>query len=210
MRKVIIMVTCFIFAFVCYAQQLAITETGEEVILYDDGTWEYVNESEQTDSEITMNPKEFVKSDNSTFLLKSKKINVGFWINPDKWTFKKAVGNPAAEYELQLKDHDLYGMVIAEKIEIPLTSLKAIAIQNGKAAAPDIHVVKEEYRMVNGLKVLFLQLNGTIQGLKFTYYGYYYSNSNGTLQFLTYTSQNLLQDYLEDIEELLNGLVEVE
>lgn len=80
---------------------------------------------------------------------------------------------------------------------------------NGRESAPDLKVIQEEYRMVNGQKVLFLQLNGTLQGIKFTYYGYYYSNSSGTVQFITYTSQSLLEAYKEDCEKILNGFVKL-
>jgi hypothetical protein len=52
-------------------------------------------------------------------------------------------------------------------------------------------------------------MDGTMKGIKFTYFGYYYSNAEGTVQFITYTSQNLLDKYKESIEELLNGLVEI-
>jgi len=48
-------------------------------------------------------------------------------------------------------------MIITEKVEIPLKSLKNIALVNVKSVAPDVSVVMEEYRNVNGLKVLCLQ-----------------------------------------------------
>lgn len=72
----------------------------------------------------------------------------------------------------------------------------------------DLKIVKEEYRTVNGIKVLLFQMNGTTQGIKFSYYGYYYSNENGSVQFITYASQKLIQTYFEECETLLNGLVE--
>ena len=190
------------------AQQKAVTETGDEVILYDDGTWVYQNDESIEEKEIPTNPKKFKKDDKSSFLLKSNKFNIGVWLNPKVWSFEKASDNDEAEYELQLKEGDLYGMMITEKVEIPLKTLKSIAIENGRAAAPDLKVVKEEYRTVNGLNVLFLQMNGTIQGIKFSYYGYYFSNANGTIQFITYTSQNLMKSYQDECEKLLNGLVE--
>lgn len=207
--KKITLLFCLLSIAVVKAQQNAITETGDEVILFGDGTWKYLNEEELMYTEIETNPNTFMKDDNSIFLLKSNKLNVGFWINPKIWSFKKSTDNPEAEYELQLKGGDLYGMVIAEKIEVPLNTLKSIALENGQAAAPDLKIVKEEYRTVNGLNILLLQMNGTLQGIKFSYYGYYYSNANGTVQFITYTSQNLLTDYLEECERLLNGLVEI-
>jgi hypothetical protein len=125
------------------------------------------------------------------------------------WTFKKGNEKDAAEYKLQLKAGDLYGMIISEKVEIPLETLKSIALNNGRKAAPDLKITKEEYRIVNGLKVLLLQMNGTMEGIKFSYYGYYFSNTNGTVQFVTYTSTNLIASYLPKIEVLLNGIVEL-
>ncbi len=193
-----------------YGQKKSVTETGEVVILYDDGTWKYSNDSVKKDVEISTNPKLFKKSNNSTFLLKSTKLNIGIWINPQKWSFKKTAEDEDGEYELTLKGKDLYGMIISENIEIPLESLKSIALDNAKDAAPDIRVVKEEYRMVNNNKIFFMQMNGTMQGIKFTYYGYYFSNEKGSLQFITYTAQSLFDRYVGEMEDLLNGLVQLE
>lgn len=100
-------------------------------------------------------------------------------------------------------------MLISEKIQIPIETLKGIAYENAKNAAPDIKIIKEEYRTVNSIKVLMMQMSGTIQGIKFIYFGYYYSNTNGTIQFITYTSENLFKTYFDDIELFLNGLVEI-
>ena len=191
------------------AQEKAITETGEIIIIYKDGTWKYQDKKDSVVSVITTNTKKFKKDKKSTFLLKSKKVNLGFWMNPKKWNFKKATDNTEAEYELQLKGGDLYAVIITEKVEIPLKTLKNIALENAKSVAPDIKIIKEEYRIVNGKKVLLLQMNGTMQGIKFSYFGYYYSNKNGTVQFLTYTSQNLLDSYKKDCELILNGIVEI-
>ncbi|MEM9675033.1 MAG: hypothetical protein AAF992_20740 [Bacteroidota bacterium] len=193
-----------------FGQQKAITDTGVEVILFDDNTWQYQNEEEDKPTEIPTNDKEFTKDEKATFLLKSSKLNVGFWIDPKEWSFTKAKDNPDAEYELSRKNEDLLAMILTEKIEIPLKTLKTIAVDNAKAFALDATIIKEEYRTVNGLKVLMLQINGSMQGIKFSYYGYYFTSSNGTVQFITYTAQNLLDEYVEDCEKLLNGLVEIQ
>jgi len=209
MRTLLLLSAFLLFSTTSYCQIKAITDSGEEVFLYDDGSWKYTHVSEKILNEIKTNPKKFNKSDHATFLVKSKKFNIGFWLDPKKWKFEKAIHNPDAEYELELKGDDLYGMIISEKVEIPLDVLKEVALDNGRATAPDLHIVQQEYRVVNGLKVLLLQMNGSLQGIKFSYYGYYFSNPNGTVQFITYTSQNLLNNYREEIEELLNGLVEL-
>lgn len=208
MKKLTLVWICLLTVSLTQAQQKAVTETGEEVILYDDGTWQYQNEDLMLEKEISTNPNKFVKDEKSTFLLKSKNLNVSFYLNPKTWSFKKPVDNPDAEYELQLKGEDLYGLIISEKVEIPYEALRSIAVENAKSIAPDLRIVKEEYRTVNGLKILLIQMNGTMQGIKISYYGYYYSNPKGTVQFLTYTSQNLLDSYMPEIENLLNGIVQ--
>ena len=63
---------------------------------------------------------------------------MNFWLNPKLWSFGKAKNNPAAEYELQLKGKDLYAMIICEKVEIPLVSLKRLAYENARLNAPDL------------------------------------------------------------------------
>ncbi|MEX1189297.1 MAG: hypothetical protein WED33_08565 [Bacteroidia bacterium] len=194
-----------------FAQQNAITDTGEEVILFKDGTWVYVEEQEViTLDEIEENPLKFKQPKESSFLLKSQRVDVGFWIDPKLWKFKKSEEDADAEYLLQLKDGDLYAMIISEKVEIPLDALMGIALENARNAAPDIKIVRKEFRNVNGLKVLLLQMDGTLQGIKFSYYGYYYSFEGGTVQFISYTSQNLLEEYLSTCEDLLNGIFKID
>lgn len=188
-----------------YAQKQAVTENGEEVILNTDGTWEYKNESDEVVIDIVTNPNPFTKTENASFLLKSTKLDIGVWLDPKKWAFNKAEENPDAEYELQLRGEDLYAMILTEKVEMPMETLRNIAVNNGKEVSPDLQVVKEEYRTVNEVKVLLLEMDGSMQGIKFTYYGYYFSNDSGTVQFITYTSQKLMDEYQAQCEELLNG-----
>jgi len=210
MKKVLLLSLLSLLLSSIHAQIKAITETGDEVVLYNDGTWVYLGDEDTEPSIIPLNPEPFQKPATASFLLKSSRTPVGFWLDPKKWSFEKGEINADAEYQLQLRNGDLYGMVITEKVPIPIETLKIVALNNGRAVAPDLTIVKEEYRTVNDLRVLFLQMDGTIQGIEFSYYGYYYSDDHGSLQFLTYTSQNLLDEYRDTCDDLLNGLVVVE
>jgi len=67
------------------------------------------------------------------------------------------------------------------------------------------HGLKKEYRIVNGNKVIYMEMIGTIQSVKFKYLGYYYSNSSGSTQYLANTSTNLVDKYKTDINNFLNG-----
>lgn len=210
MKKLVITVIAILFSNVLFSQIKAITETGDEVILYKNGSWVYVDGSKAEAKELAVNKTKFKKDDLSTFLVKSNKINIGIWINPKEWSFSKEGNNEDSEYTFQKRDNDLYALFISEKISIPLESLKDIAVENAKKAAPDARIIFEEMRNVNGNNVLMLKISATIQGIKILYTGYYYSNTNGTIQLITYTSDNLAAAYTTDIETFLNGLTELQ
>ena len=191
------------------AQIKAVTEDGKIVILNMNGTWKFQDEESNEITEIPMSNIRYTKDTKANFLLKSKKTNFGFWINPQKWTITPSTKEEATEYGLRLKDEDLFALILTEKIEVPLETLKNIALKNAKEAAPDATIAKEEYRVVNGKKVLMLTITRNIQGINFIYFGYYYSSKSGTVQFLTYPAQNMYDGYLSECETLLNGLVDI-
>ncbi len=208
MLKKLIFLGALSFTVLTNAQINAVTENGDEVILYKNNTWKYSNDSLNVAVKILKNEKLFTKSEKSSFLVKSSKTNIGFWINPKNWSFSKADADSPSEFSFKHKKLDIYGMLIAEKTEIPVESLIDIAYENALEAAPDIKIVEKEYRNVNGLEVIMMKMKGTIQGIKFIYFGYYYSSTEGAFQFLTYTSQNLFKDYENDMLNLLNGFTE--
>ncbi|SFS98206.1 hypothetical protein [Mucilaginibacter polytrichastri] len=55
--------------------------------------------------------------------------------------------------------------------------------------------------------MLYLEMSGTIQGIKIKYLGYYYSDQKGTVQLLAYTSAMLYKEARAEMETFLNGLV---
>jgi hypothetical protein len=201
---IILMIPTFL-----YPQINAVTETGDPVFLYSDGTWKYVNDSINHSSEIIVNSEKFLKDKELTFMVKSNKINIGVWVNPKKWSFTKGSSDESAEFKFENKNDDLYGMLISEKTQIPVETLKTIALENAKNAAPDVRIIKEEYRTVNGITALMMQMSATIQGIRFIYFGYYYSNANGSIQLISWTGENIFQSSSAELEEFLNGLVEL-
>lgn len=124
-------------------------------------------------------------------------------INPTKW--KETKSTEAAKRTFEHINGDGYAMIISERIAIPMDKLREIAVANARETAPDLKVVEEQRRLVNGTDVLMLRLEGTVTGVPFTYLGYYYGGSAGTIQVITYTGRNLFDEYRKDFEEFLNG-----
>lgn len=205
MKLFIALLLCF-FTFNVIAAQKAVTEEGDIVILEDDGTWLYENNKASSEVEIITNPAVFNKPENTNFVLKSKKNSSSFALNTKEWTFIKSTGDDAAiEYSLNLKAGDLYAMAITERIQIDPENLVKIAFENAKEAATNAKIVKKEYRVVNGIKIIYMEIVGTLQGVEFKYLGYYFSDSTGSTQFVVYTGISLVNKYKIEIDNILNG-----
>lgn len=203
MLRVLIVICILFVTTTAFAGQKAITDTGAEVILNDNGTWQY--KKDKAGSRIDTNQRNFTKPIDANFLLKSTRNNAAFWINTNKWQFSKSADS-TSEYEFQLKDKDLYGMAVNEGVEIPIESLAEIAFGNVRDVAPDAKILKKEYRIVNGKRVIYMETSGTIQGIKCIYLGYYYSDKAGSTQYIAYTASNLVNKFEPEIADFLNGL----
>lgn len=191
--------------YVAFADRQAVTDEGDIVILKDDGTWEFADSTIVESIDIDVNPTPYEKSETAKFKLKSVKTNSEVWIDAKKWSFAKGASDEDAEYNFQIKGGDVYGQLISEQIELDIVTLTTAALDNARSASPGMKMTALEYRTVNETKVLFMKMEGAIQGTNYTFAGYYYSNSSGSTQFLTYTGANLYDRYSEDIEMFLNG-----
>jgi len=187
----------------CQSAIRARTETGEEVLLFSDGTWKHVQEGNGKPSQVVT----YSKPASAQKLFKMKRGDFGVWVDESVWQGSKPKPGEAAEVEF---DHAYGGgsaLAIVERIPMPMDALRDIAIKNMEAVATsDVKVVREEYRIVNGRRVLCLVVETAVQRIPVVYYAYYYSGQAGTIQLLTWTGQSLFERYQQDLLDFLNGL----
>lgn len=181
----------------------ATTNDGKAVTLMDDGTWIFT----ETGPGGSPSSGQYEKPASATRLVRGKRGNFGIWLNSSKWRMQKKKNNADAMFEFQHINGDAYVMVIAERISMPLDVLKKVAINNVKSVGRNVRVVSEEKRIVNGNEVLMLKIQAVIQSIPFVYYNYYYAGKAGSIQGITYTGTNLFDEYKNDFDDLLNGLV---
>lgn len=206
-KQLAILLLCLLFFGIpqTFSQEIKATTTdGKDVILNPDGTWFYPEESAASSTTGSGLPQ-FFKPKSASVLLKGKRVKYGLWYDSRKWIVDQDIDNGSAEYELTHVEGDRYIVIIPERIQIPLETLRLAAIANAKKIAPDTQVSFEEKRIVNDRKILYLKLNATIQGIPVAYNNYYYSGKAGAVQVMAYTGQNLLDDYQADLMDLLNG-----
>jgi hypothetical protein len=186
------------------ADQTALTDKGEIVILKSNGMWSYKESTPKKKSVIPLNKKKFTKGKNAAFTLKSNVTNSQFSFDPKLWSFKKE-SESGHEYSFELRGEDLYGMAITEAISFPVENLSELALQNAQDADPNAEVIFKEYRIVNDYKVIYMEILGTIEGTNFIYKGYYFSNDSGSTQLVIYTTPNLAHKYVHEYSDFLNG-----
>ena len=174
------------------------TETGKDVILLADGTWKYVIEDTPPSTAVANKPA------GSASIFKAPNGGFGIWYDDSKWIMEPKSEHGTAEFKL--KRGDAYVIVLIEELNVPLATLREVALENAKAAAPDVKVIFEETRTVNKKDVLCMKFEGTVKGISLTYYGYYYGGKQGSIQLLTFTGRDLFQKYEKDMTDFLNGL----
>jgi hypothetical protein len=194
----LVLAASFLLAARLPAQERATTANGKVVLLYSDGTWKY---APQLDSSVVGR----TRSAEATAKVDLAHGKAALYFDPNKWKVTKS--DEPSRTTLAHTNGDGYAMILAERLQVPLDQLRQIALDNARSVAPDTKVVAEQPRRVNGIDVLSLQMTGTIQGIHFTYLGYYYTGKEGAIQILTYTAANLFEEYRADFEELLEGFV---
>lgn len=212
MKKLIILTALF-FCFEASAQIKAVTDDGKEVILLDNKTWRFVNESDEKALEtIATNENTFQKDKNSTFLIKSKKIDAGIYINPKIWKTTNLLKNPYLEYTfISEANEQLIGMFVTEKIEIQtLKNLKDLQISLLEKRADYFRLEEAEYRTLNDLDVLYLRYIANTKGIDFEYEGYYYLTDEGYCAVSCYTTQKQFEKLKPIMDVFINGLVKTE
>ena len=177
------------------------TEAGKEVILYPDGTWKYAGESEAK-AKVPADPK---KQFGSKTLFKPDRGSFGIWYDQTKWQMSPKSTEPG-RWQFNLRRGDGYAIAIVEELPIPIASLRKIALENAKEASPDARIIAEESKLINGKEILCLTINGTVEQIPFTFYGYYYGGKQGTIQLLTFTGEALFEKYKPEFLDFLSGL----
>jgi hypothetical protein len=184
-----------------------VTDKGDEVLLEDDGTWHYVKvPAEVTAAQVATNDTRFTRARDAAFPVRSTRNDAVVYMNPKQWSFTKAKATGDIEYTFRNTEGDVYAALTTERISAPLEKLGDVILGNVRQAAPDAEVVMKEYRVVNDRKLLYMRMTATIQGMKFVYMGYYFSDDSGTTQLVAWTSRNLAQTNAPRIEAFLNGL----
>lgn len=195
------------------AQIEAYTSSGDTVLLFDDGKWDYKNnlseasiEAHTADTLPALNPEKFYKPKAAKAVAKGRR---GYEIvyAASKWDREIKKIQSGSDMEFHSKNSEGFVLTIFESVEIPLTTLRDVAINNARSVASDFEMIEQEMRTINDHPMLYLRFNATIRGIKFSYMGYYASFPEGSLQVLTFSYQNIFESLKPAFLDFLNGII---
>lgn len=182
------------------------TRDGREVLLKEDGTWEFAPEKSGSGeaSEITGT---VTKPEKAVLAHKGRLGTMSLWLVPGKWRKLPKPTNVDAEVQYQYIGQDLSAVVIHEDLEIGLEELADLAIGNFEGALTDIEVVLHEHRLVNGREMIAVRAIGKIGKAELMVCAHYASGDFGSIQVFIMVPRKRFEKYETDIEAFLAGMV---
>ena len=95
----------------------------------------------------------------------------------------------------------------AQEAEQTPRDVRAYVLEQAKQAAPDVKLVAEEKKKVNGVPVLSVRLEGTTaDGVRAVFYGYFFHRPGVFIQAVTVTPKEHFAAVSADLTEFLDGL----
>lgn len=222
LRKILrlgLVILLFLLAVNTDGQVRAVTEYGDSIYVYDDGTWsfEFIEIQEQEEDlryldevlDIDTLSTHFVFSASADKEVENKNGQFKLKYNSSYWN-RKPPGkiNSEASFAFESKNEDIWGIVIDEESTFDKDVLYKIAKKMMEANTGAVtKIIKTELRNVNGAEVLRGVTSANISGLKFIFDSYYFSNELGSIQFVVWTNEALWSKKEKEIESFLNGLI---
>jgi hypothetical protein len=134
---------------------------------------------------------------------------VGMWIDGGRWLLDPKDPTVPDRRTFESVDGELSGVIFYEAMVVGKDALKPMALDMAQRAVPSAKIVKEEWRTVGMLTVLYLEIEATEDGETDLSVGEYFSGAQGTAALIVQTPKENVAARRADIATLLNGLVSV-
>ncbi|WP_026956770.1 hypothetical protein [Algoriphagus vanfongensis] len=219
LKRQIVFATFLFISIIGFAQAQikAVTERGDTIYVYNNGTWSYELSDQNSqnapmaflDLQLQIEP---VTTPFYTPNSSSKSISNQwefFDIFYDEAIWKRVPAgelNEDAEFAFQARKTDIWSVVISEETPIAKETLLKIAKNTMEEnTGATVEVIKIESRIVNDKDLLRGVLKANYSGITFIFDSYYYSDDRGSVQFTTWSSENVWKKNETLILNLLNG-----
>ena len=206
-RNLIGLFICLI-PLIARAQIIIATSNGNQLKLTSEGEWEEVWETLPDQVEYNS----FALPVGSEAILKTNDEKFAIQFNSQKWDVLRGTHFPGPgfenfEFEFSHRKSFATGLLVADPNPASIEKVISRSLNQIKETATELTVAYGEVFRVNKKTIYMVILQTVEHGIPLTYYNYYYSGDEGTVQFLGYCNQKVFWKYEDDIKDLLNGFL---
>lgn len=202
-----------------FGQKVAVTEDGDSIYVYSNGTWSYdlldiapsFNELSYINEELILDTLdiEFTYPDDINKEIKHSNEQFIIKYNDELWRrIPPGNLNEDAEFAFESRQSDIWCVVIPEKTTIPSENLLKIAKNTMyETSGFPVSILKSEVRTVNNAQVIRGVMSTEFAGISFIFDTYYFSNEKGSVQFVVWSSSTIWEQNEDMILDFLNGFI---
>jgi len=121
---------------------------------------------------------------------------------PDEWKPEK--GDDPGVFLFAHAEGNLRLRVVTNRIETPIDRMPEEQLATVKSVSQNVNLTRQGWRSVNGVRMLFVEMEATIQGVPLKYFTHFYSDASGAIEIRAFTP-GLLEEYRQKIECFVSG-----
>lgn len=180
----------------------AYTDSGKEVDLGEDGTWEYTGRlygSEQEAYDVPEGVNAAVESLSDFY---------GIVYHSEKWKTISGQDIGRAEFGFSYKEGEGYGFVAFDDKTSDIEDLIRSSLSSPDLTDVEILSSEQDIRIVNGAPIMYIRIDARREDYKeFVWLAYLFAGPQGSVQFTTVSPMQEFQDNEAAYLDLLNGLI---
>lgn len=123
----------------------------------------------------------------------------------DSSSWKQESAGEAGTYQFNHSSGVAFVRILEEAAEIPASKMIDMALAHARNVDPKLIERRRGQRLVNGIPMLFVEFDGTVENVAATFFGHYYMGPSGTVQMLGWAVRDVTEVYLPKIEEFVSG-----
>lgn len=116
----------------------------------------------------------------------------------------------ASQYHVDMMfvhhSNEIYMAIEANRMQIPLEKIPDLFFEDIQVMFPTAKITRRGYRALNDVSFVFWEHTVNLNGVEFAYLSHAYSDSNGIVRIMGWTTPNLFEKHRSKIESFVDGL----
>ena len=100
----------------------------------------------------------------------------------------------------------VYALLVADEIPVRTEAMKNVILDNAASGGFQTQLLVDEIKETNGRNLGYIRMAASAKGVDFMFDGRYFGDTDGNVQLMCYTGQQLFHKYQAECAQFLAGL----